>query len=83
MDDKYAVILIEDEDSCMVKRVDDSTFEAIQEMQESGESDIDIIDNIHNLTEMNEYTLASGIDKDEAVEVAKDLAEEYVIINVY
>jgi hypothetical protein len=79
----YAVILVEDEESCAVKKVSSNTFDQIKDMLGDGEDDIDIVDSIVDLSTTEDNIVANGLSKEEAVEYAKDISEDYVMLEVF
>jgi hypothetical protein len=83
MSKEYAVILIEDEDSCAVKKVSQNSYDQIKDMIGEGEDDIEIIDSIVELSTSEENIVANGLSKEEAVEYAKDISDDYIILEVF
>lgn len=80
---EYAVVLMEDEESCAVKKVSADSFYQIKDMLNEGEDDIQIIDSIRELTDIEENVLANGLTKQEAHEYAKDISDDFVVLDVY
>jgi hypothetical protein len=83
MSKEYAVILIEDEDSCAVKKVSQNSYDQIKDMLGEGEDDIEIIDSVVELSTSEENIVANGLSKEEAVEYAKDISDDYIILEVF
>lgn len=79
----FAVILVEDEESCSVKKVSKNTFDQINDMISEGEDDLDIIDSIVELNTTEDNIVANGLTKDEAIEYAEDISDDYVILEVF
>jgi hypothetical protein len=83
MSKEYVVILIEDEDSCAVKKVSQNSYDQIKDMLGEGEDDIEIIDSVVELSTSEENIVANGLSKEEAVEYAKDISDDYIILEVF
>jgi hypothetical protein len=80
---EYAVVLVEDEESCSVKKVSKNTFDQIKDMLGDGENDLDIVESIVELNSTEDNIVANGLNKDEAIEYAEDVADDYVILEVF
>lgn len=79
----YAVILVEDEETCSVKKVSKNTLDQIKDMQDDGENGIDIVESIVELNSSEENIVANGLSKNEAVEYAEDIADDYIILELF
>ena len=78
----YAVILVEDEETCSVKKVSKSTFNQIKDMIDEGEDGLDIVESIVELNSNEDNIAANGLSKDEAIEYVEDIADDYVILEI-
>jgi hypothetical protein len=83
MKNEFSVILVEDEDNCAVKKVSQNTFDQINNMLEEDEDPMGIVESIVELHSTEENIIANGLSKEEAIEYAEDISENYVIIEVY
>jgi hypothetical protein len=79
----YAVILVEDEETCAVKKVSKNTFDQVKDMVGEGENGLDIIESIVELNSTEDNIAANGLTKDEAIDYAEDNADSYVILEIY
>lgn len=80
---EFAVILVEDEESCAVKKVSQNTFDQIRDMLGDGEDDLDIVDSLVELSTTEDNIVANGLSKDEAMEYASDISSDYVVLEVF
>lgn len=80
---EYAVILVEDEDSYAVKKVSGNSFDQIKDMIGEGEDDLDIISSIVDLSSTEDNILANGLTKEEAIEYAQDISDDYVMLEAF
>lgn len=83
MKKEFSVILVEDEDNCAVKKVSQNTFDQINNMLEEDEDPMDIMDSIVELHTTEENIVANGLSKQEALEYAEDISENYVVLEIY
>jgi hypothetical protein len=83
MGKEFVVILVEDEESCAVKKVSANTFDQIKDMLGDGEDDLEIVDSIVELSTTEDNILANGLSKEEAVDYAKDISDDYVVLDVF
>jgi hypothetical protein len=79
---EYAVILVEDEDSYAVKKVSSNSFDQIRDMKAEGVDDFEIVDSIVELSTTEDNIVANGLFKEEAIECAEDISEDYVILEL-
>lgn len=77
------VILVDNEESCSVKRVSKNAFDQINNMIVKGEDDLHIINSIVELNTTENNTLTNGLKKDEAIDYAENASDEYVILRVF
>lgn len=83
MSKDYAVVLVEDEESCSVKRVSKNSFDQIKDMVDDGETGVEIVNSIVELSTTEDNIVANGLDKNEAVEYAEDIADDFVILELF
>jgi hypothetical protein len=83
MGKEYVVILVEDEESCAVKKVSGNTFDQIKDMLGDGEDDLEIVDSVVELSTTEDNIVANGLSKDEAIEYARDVSDDYVVLEVF
>lgn len=80
---EYTVILVEDEDSCALKKVSENSFYQIKDMIGDKEDDLTIIDSIVELDTTEDNFISNGLSKEEAEEYAKEISDDYVILEAY
>ena len=83
MDKDFVVILVEDEEFCTIKKVSKNTFDQVNDMISRGEDDIEIFDSIMELSTSEEKNIANGLSKEDAIEYAKDISDNYIILEVF
>ena len=83
MDKDFVVILVEDEEFCTIKKVSINTFDQVNDMISRGEDDIEIFDSIMELSTSEEKNIANGLSKEDAIEYAKDISDNYIILEVF
>lgn len=83
MSKQYGVLLMDDDVTYTVKKVDQPSYDLIRKMKDKGEDDINIIKNIVQLSIRRENTLINGANRNEAIECALDNAEDYIILKNY
>jgi hypothetical protein len=83
MKKEFSVIMVEDEDNCAVKKVSQNTFDQINNMLEEDEDPLDIVDSIVELHTTEDNIVANGLSKEEAIEYAEDISENYVVLEIY
>ena len=66
---EYTVILVEDEDSCALKKVSENSFYQIKDMIGDKEDDLTIIDSIVELDTTEDNFISNGLSKEEAEEL--------------
>jgi hypothetical protein len=52
-------------------------------MMGEGEDDLEIVDSIVDLSTTEDNIVANGLTKEEALEYAKDISEDYVVLEVF
>ena len=80
---EYAVILAEDEETYAVKRVSANSFDQIKDQIGDGEDDLEIIENIVELSTTEDNIISNGLTKEEAIECALDISDDYVILEAF
>ena len=83
MDKDFVLILVEDEEFCTIKKVSINTFDQVNDMISRGEDDIEIFDSIMELSTSEEKNIANGLSKEDALEYAKDISNNYIILEVF
>lgn len=83
MGKECVVILVEDEESCAVKKVSSNTFDQIKDMLDDGDDGLEIVDSIVELSTTEDNIIANGLSKEEAVEYVKDISDRYVVLDVF
>ncbi|WP_163192961.1 hypothetical protein [Clostridium thermarum] len=83
MPKEYVVVLAEDEDSCAVKKVSQNSFYQIKDMLGDGEDAVTIVESIVELSTTENNILKNGLNKEEAIEYAEDVSDDYVVLEVY
>ena len=79
----FVIVLVEDEESCTVKKVSKNTFDQVSDMVSRGEDDIEILDSMVELSTSEENIIANGLSKEEALEYAKDISDDYIMLDVF
>lgn len=80
---EYTVILIEDEDSCAIKKVSENSFYQIRDMLGDSEDDLTIIDSIVELDTTEDNIISNGLTREEAEEYAKEISDDYIILEAF
>ena len=80
---QHGVLLMTDEYTYTVKKVDQPTYDLIRKMKDKGENDIKIINSLVQLEVRRENTLGIGLNRNEAIEKALESTEDYVILRSY
>jgi hypothetical protein len=80
---EFSVIVVEDEESCAVKKVSQNTFDQINNMLEDNEDPVDIMESIVELGTTEDNIVANGLSKEEALEYAQDISDNYVVLEVF
>ena len=83
MDKDFVLILVEDEEFCTIKKVSINTFDQVNDMISRGEDDIEIFNSIMELSTSEEKNIANGLSKEDALEYAKDISNNYIILEVF
>ncbi|WP_139904666.1 hypothetical protein [Clostridium thermarum] len=83
MPKEYVAVLAEDEDSCAVKKVSQNSFYQIKDMLGDGEDAVTIVESIVELSTTENNILKNGLTKEEAIEYAEDVSDDYVVLEVY
>lgn len=81
MNDNFAVIVVEDGDSCTVKKVHEELFEEINYLVSEGEDESIIVSDLVDIRTNAADILVSNVSRAEAVEVATDEAGAYVLLH--
>lgn len=83
MQKNCSVILMDTEESCAVKKISRNAFDQINNMIVKGEDDLHIVRSIVELNTTEDNTLANGLKKDEAIDYAEGISDEYVILKLF
>lgn len=82
MSKECVVILVEDEESCAVKKVSSNTFDQIKDMIDDGDDGLEIVDSIVELSTTEDNIITNGLSKEEAIEYVKDISDRYVVLDL-
>ncbi|NLZ48239.1 MAG: hypothetical protein GX895_05515 [Clostridiales bacterium] len=75
---EYAVILVENEDTCSIKKVSQNSFNQIKDMKSRGKDDPSIVKSIVELNTREDNIISNGLTKQEAIEQADKIGCDFL-----
>jgi len=78
----YAVILVENEDTCSIKKVSQNSFYQIKDMKERGKDDGAIVKSIVELNTSEDNIISNGLSKKEAIEHVDKMGCDFLSLEI-
>lgn len=75
---EYAVILVENQDTCSIKKVSQNSFNQIKDMKNRGKDDLTIVKSIVELNTSEDNIISNGLTKKEAFEHADQMGCDFL-----
>lgn len=75
---EYAVILVDNTETCSIKKVSENSFYQIKDMKCRGKDDPSIVKSIVELSTSENNIISNGLSKEEAIERADQIGCEFL-----